>query len=555
MQDAINAVQVGTPATITLLKNIEVSTSLSVSTGKEITFDFQNYTISNSASVAIFENDGTISISNGTITSSASVGAINNNSNGTLTVSGGTISATGSKQAIYNNGGTTTITGNANLSTTSNQRATVHNLNGGTMYITGGTIKSTRFMAVDNMNGTLIIGQEDGSINTSSPVIQGYTYGIGSTNQDAQVHPEFSMYDGIIKYRTAVYNSSVITLDETEGDYDFFYSTEVIGGTTYNTAILATSSTITFDPNGGTMTDTVVEYANGEPFGTLPVPDYVGYSLDGWFDQNGTQVTSSTIVTHDMTLYARWTRTYLAEINGVPYDTIKDALNAITTSTPTTIEIVNNVSLAERIKIVAGRNITIDLQGHTIDNKPNTDMPLIENHGTLTVTNGTMASTSPQAIINNETGGNLTVNGANLIATSTKQAIYNNKNATVTITGSSYLSNNSADRPAVQNLAGGIMYITGGTIVSEKQEAVKNAGTLRVGTEGGGVSTSVPELRGATYGVTNSSTFRFYDGVIRGRSGTISGSISAIEPNYQKTEIQETINSLVYYSAYLVPAV
>ena len=556
IQDAIDAVPSNTQTTIKVLKDVELTESLSVSTDQNIVFNFQNYTISvaSGSSIAVFENDGTITISNGTLTSSVAVGAINNNATGNLTITGGTISTTGTKQAVYNNGGIVTITGTANLHSTSNQRATVHNLAGGTMTITGGTIVSTRFAAVDNMGGTVIIGIEDGNINTSSPVIQGNTYGITSTNTNAQIHPEFSFYDGIIKYRTDIYNDAKIALDETEGNLDFFCSTEVISGVTYNTAILATSSTITFDPNGGTLADTIVEYANGEPFGTLPVPEYKGYAFEGWFKQSdGTQVTSNTIVREDMTLVAHWRRVYIAKIGNTTYDSLQDAVDAVPkNNTPTTVVLMENIVIDERLKILANQNVVFDFQNYTIQNKAGVSMPLIENKGTITITNGTLTSTATQGIINNESGGRVTITGGNILATGTRQAIYNNNNAIVEITGSAYLSAVSTERATVQNLAGGTIRITGGTIVSDKQEAVKNAGTLYVGTSGTPVSTSSPVLQGATYGVTNTSTFSFYDGIIKGKTGAISGSITAVETDYQKVEGQEMIGGSNYITAYLV---
>ncbi len=72
------------------------------------------------------------------------------------------------------------------------------------------------------------------------------------------------------------------------------------------------SRTITFDPNGGTVTPSSKRVTNGGTYGELPVPMRSDYSFDGWYTSatGGTQVTASTVVslTIDQTLYAHWTR-------------------------------------------------------------------------------------------------------------------------------------------------------------------------------------------------------------------------------------------------------
>ena len=71
--------------------------------------------------------------------------------------------------------------------------------------------------------------------------------------------------------------------------------------------------TVTFDPNGGTLAeaDKTRSLTTGEPYGTLPVPNYEGYDFAGWYtEQNGgTKIESDTTVTvfGTQTLYAHWT--------------------------------------------------------------------------------------------------------------------------------------------------------------------------------------------------------------------------------------------------------
>ncbi len=72
-----------------------------------------------------------------------------------------------------------------------------------------------------------------------------------------------------------------------------------------------TSSKVTFNANGGSVsTDSKIVYY-GQVYGTMPVPTRANYSFDGWYTESsgGTKVTESTVVTAlvNQTLYAHWT--------------------------------------------------------------------------------------------------------------------------------------------------------------------------------------------------------------------------------------------------------
>ena len=75
----------------------------------------------------------------------------------------------------------------------------------------------------------------------------------------------------------------------------------------------APSSTVTLDPNGGTLAagEGAKLVQCGSTYGTLPTPKRTDYRFDGWYTQKdgGTKVDENTTVTArtDHTLYARWT--------------------------------------------------------------------------------------------------------------------------------------------------------------------------------------------------------------------------------------------------------
>ena len=80
----------------------------------------------------------------------------------------------------------------------------------------------------------------------------------------------------------------------------------------------ATDYAITWNANGGTVSPTVATKQYGSTLDTLPTPTYAGHNFNGWFTaaSGGTQVSSTTVVTGDITYYAHWTAT---NITGLRY--------------------------------------------------------------------------------------------------------------------------------------------------------------------------------------------------------------------------------------------
>ena len=65
---------------------------------------------------------------------------------------------------------------------------------------------------------------------------------------------------------------------------------------------------VTFNANGGTVSPAMKTVANGAAVGELPSATRIGYTCTGWFSaaSGGTQVTTDTRVTADVTFYAQW---------------------------------------------------------------------------------------------------------------------------------------------------------------------------------------------------------------------------------------------------------
>ena len=86
------------------------------------------------------------------------------------------------------------------------------------------------------------------------------------------------------------------------------------GGTTVK------SYTVTFNANGGTVSEKSRSVKSGKTVGTLPTATRGKFRFDGWFtaSSGGTKVTSSTVIAKSVTFYAHWTRIYPLEVDIMP---------------------------------------------------------------------------------------------------------------------------------------------------------------------------------------------------------------------------------------------
>ena len=214
--------------------------------------------ISATSSYAVYPGGGTASkarITGGTITSKSNSYAVTtaNASGGTIEIIGGTISkTTGTNPAVNNQKGTTTIT--------------------------GGTINSSKGSGVYATSGTVTIGDDDGTVNTT-PSITGATYGVQVTTGS------FYFYDGTITGKT---NQSINK--NPTGQAPGYEVKKTISGTT-ETATLALPVTCTsgnysgnYDGSSHTITGpNVTAPASGSTvyYSTSTALTYSNYSTSG----------------------------------------------------------------------------------------------------------------------------------------------------------------------------------------------------------------------------------------------------------------------------------
>lgn len=563
LQAAVDAVPNNVQKTVKLLADTEEQ--ITIKKLQNIIFDLQDYTVSKtSGKDGVFENYGTIRITNGTLTSSVDGAVLNNYPGATAYISGGNLIGTSTLkgQAVYNKGGTVEISGTAYLSSVSTNRPTVHHLdnnpNTAITRILGGTIIGTSYYAVGNEKGAnaVEIGSKDGNVSTTTPVIQSGTYGISSySNNDGK----FKFYDGIIKGKTGAINNEATLITDVENYCEIVHSQETINNQTYQTAYLQNTANVrevTFNPNGGNVSEPTRRILIGDPVGTLPTPTREGYVFNGWFtlSEGGDQIDATTIITADVEYFAHWRLLYFAQIGNTRYNSLSAALNAVpTTNVQTTITLLQNS--VGSFKVAKNKNVILDLNGYTLSVAEN--KTVIENSGTLLITNGTLSSTQATGAINNLENAVLRITDGNYSAT--QRAVIYNTNGTVEISGGTFTSNatgkpdnTNVPRATIQNVGtNGTITITGGTIIGTTQHAISGDGPIIIGIKDSNISSTSPAIRGKQYGVWASGTLDFYDGAIKGVADPIYGTITDTEVNSTQVTGTETIGSDTYKTLHL----
>lgn len=101
----------------------------------------------------------------------------------------------------------------------------------------------------------------------------------------------------------------------------------------------ANQYTVTFNANGGTVSQSSKSVIYDGTYGELPTPSRTGYTFDGWYtvSTGGSKVTSGTSVkiTNNQTLYAQWNQIYVSSITISPNSSQTIGVGDTFTITPT----------------------------------------------------------------------------------------------------------------------------------------------------------------------------------------------------------------------------
>ena len=319
------------------------------------------------------------------------------------------------------------------------------------------------------------------------------------------------------------------------GDYESGDSYTVSSDVTFY-AIWQKKYFVIYDPNGGTggpETDFISANDSYIVKSEVPNANDITYGFKNWntmSDGSGESYAPGSVlpVNNDITLYAQYDP-YIARIGSVYYFKLDDAVNAVNNNNVAeTIIMVRNTS--ENVSISNSKDIILDLNNLTITGKitnngtlrissagimQNSDAEVIVNNGTLNISNGTFknsTTTTSDIIINNAI---MNFSGGIINTSSETAAIKNLSKLTVTGgTISNTYTTISGDAAAIENVYGGTLEITGGTISSGTSIGIMNFGTLN-GRTGSNVNSTSCTISTEATGITN-----IYDGIYQGGSTT-----------------------------------
>jgi len=201
--------------------------------------------------------------------------------------------------------------------------------------------------------------------------------------------------------------------------------------------------------------------------------------------------------------------------------------------------------------------------------------------GTINISGGTIGGTPVRAIANSSTG---TINiSGNPLITGQDSGVQNNGTGTITVTGGT-ITGNSGDGVGIRNSSNsiinvsgsntvitgaidgirvtsvGTVNVTGGTIVGQSRYGAYNSstGTISIGSTEEALSITNPSVQGNTYGLlVGSGTAYFYNGIIKGQTAGINGTIpdENIRTGYSIVTGTEPIEEITYNTAYLAKRV
>lgn len=275
------------------------------------------------------------SINNNTTTSGGGGGVMVYE--GTFTLSGGSITGNATSDATYGFGGGVCLYGTFYLSgdviIQGNTKAgTADNLYLGwqTINITGPLGKNAHIgVNAEAVPRSFISGWSDNmagkdpadyfssdgdacgvGLNTAGDVVLGNLCTTITLNPNDGTLPEFSLVAGAalpIPSKTGYTFAGWYETPEFSGNPVTDVPTGSTVNLTFYAAWTANTYTVTFDANGGSVSQTSAVTVAGK-LTSLPTPTYDGYDFLGWYTQKdgGDEVTTNTVFTKDTTIYAHW---------------------------------------------------------------------------------------------------------------------------------------------------------------------------------------------------------------------------------------------------------
>lgn len=129
---------------------------------------------------------------------------------------------------------------------------------------------------------------------------------------NAQGEVDWDLAEGIIPPGMVFYRTGILSgTPQNAGVYTFTIKAihgDKIATKTFTVNVASVNYTITFDPQGGVVSETTRVVSQGSTIGELPVPTRDEYDFGGWFTaiDGGLKIDASYSVSSDVILYARW---------------------------------------------------------------------------------------------------------------------------------------------------------------------------------------------------------------------------------------------------------
>ena len=412
--------------TVTLLEDATEDAVIN----KSITFDLNGKTLTNtnSGKATISVQGGTVTVKNGNVLGGTSYYNIEvtKGSNANLTLADVTATAGNTGSSMIDNWETLTITGGDY----SGGLNVVKSEEGSKLTITGGTFTRTTAPRWGVTGTVLVYG---------TTIITGGTFNEKSTSTNARVvvTGRVDGYDSVTYIKGGTFNGN--------------------GNNVLHHLGLAQADD-SFEVSGGTFNKSI--------------PDY--YCADGFIPKSNGDGTYGVKEGH-----------YVAQVGSKKYETLADAIRLAAKGK--TIQLLTDAT--ENITIAANKQITLDLNGYTLNGGTGTAKATILNEGTVTITDTSAGKTGTikrdDQGIEGETSyyvikniGTMVIDQANVVNNSG----YKKANSSGSMVGSSLICNGDDDPQAS-------LTINGGTFKQPNFLVVKNGtnGTLTVN---GGTLTS-----------------------------------------------------------------
>lgn len=504
----------------------------------------------------VIQNEGTLNVNGGTIVNNTEGCAVNNLDNGIVNIYSGLISSTDSVNygySVYNAGNVNLLGGkiegdetpilNTQLGELYIENGVVEQVYGGSVIenseqasitIKGGTIvgrftkginntstgsiniekvefmptivyKDSTIYGIYSTEGTINIGKKDGNIDTNIPKMESIYVSENS---------KLNLYDGIIKGKDSAITGNI---NEIEENSELVLGEETIEDVNYKTITLKNAEPIA-------QVGSIQYYSIKKAISSISDTDTVTILRDG-IEAFPVDISSEKDITIDLNGYELKMYSKIQN-NGIL--TIVDNSEGVTgvLSSYMDTPIYNNKTLTIKSGNISGNIYGIynhdgdlSIEGGKILN--NTYGVYIAG-GYADILGGTFENNKyglHSTPYNNYTTINITKGEFNL----NEYAVYGSWGREINITGISLNKNTYG----IYNGGSGTINIPSGNIITTDNTAIENAssGTIVIGEEGGTPSKESPLIQAEEYAIKNtgSGTIKFYDGIIKGRTGALQG--------------------------------